>query len=128
MGARPRRTPMIAEAAQLVSELQPVARHIAEGVYQFLVGDRGCMPYVKTIYIGFERNRALVAALYPHIDRVELALALAEDHDDPLLVDATHLTWRTMPVAAVARKSDDLPRLLALAGEAFERVDKGTHD
>ena len=51
----------------------------------------------------------MVAALYSHADHVELALALPESEEHRLLVDATHLTWRTMPVAAIVEQLQRRP-------------------
>ena len=70
----------------------------------------------------------MVAALYGYENFIEVALALPEDAEDPLLEDASHLTWRTLPVAAVLRKETDIKRLSALAKTAVDRVKNATHD
>lgn len=88
----------------------------------------GCHPYVKTIYIGYDIDGEMVAAAYPHADHVEVALALEADHDDPLLQDASHLTWRTLPVAAHISSKGQVRRFRQLATEACARVRAGTHD
>ncbi len=88
----------------------------------------GCTSYVKTIYIGYDLNGVMVAALYPHSDRVEIALALPDDHESALLIDATHLTWRTLPVAAIVKTENDLEEALHLAEEACQRIASGLHD
>jgi hypothetical protein len=88
----------------------------------------GCSSYVKTIYIGYDLDGVMVAALYPHTNRVEVALALPEDHESKLLIDATHLTWRTLPVAAVLRGETDLEQVLRLIDEACLRIATGSHE
>lgn len=70
----------------------------------------------------------MVAALYSHADHVELALALPESEEHRLLVDATHLTWRTMPVAAIVRTSADAKDVAGLVRVACERVRAGAHN
>jgi hypothetical protein len=90
--------------------------------------EQGCTAYVKTIYIGFESAGEMVAALYAHGENIEVALALPEDCEGALLVDASHLTWRTLPVAAVIRKASELEEFRELALVASERVRMGEHD
>ena len=85
----------------------------------------GCVSYVKTIYIGYDIDGVMVAALYCHENRVELAIALEENHRSKLLIDATHLTWRTMPVAVVIQSKDDLSEAAELIIEATDRVKAG---
>ena len=85
----------------------------------------GCVSYVKTIYIGYDIDGAMVAALYCHENRVEVAIALEENHRSKLLIDATHLTWRTMPVALVIQSKDDLSEAAELILEATGRVKTG---
>ena len=85
----------------------------------------GCVSYVKTIYIGYDIDGVMVAALYCHENRVELAIALEENHRSKLLIDATHLTWRTMPVAVVIQSKDDLSEAAELIIEATGRVKTG---
>jgi hypothetical protein len=87
----------------------------------------GCDAYVKTIYIGYEISGSMVAALYGRADHIELALALEEDDPCPLLKDASHLTWRTLPVAAEVRTEDDASVALGLIRRACTRVRGGTH-
>ena len=88
----------------------------------------GCTSYVKTIYIGYDLDGVMVGALYPHADRAEIALALPDDHESKLLKDATHLTWKTLPVAAVVRSIGELPEALSLADEACQRIKDRVHD
>jgi hypothetical protein len=86
------------------------------------------MSYVKTIYIGYDIGGEMVAALYAHADHVEVALALPEDAEGELLVDASHLTWRTLPVAAILKSEADVEQFSKLVSEAVERVADQTHD
>lgn len=88
----------------------------------------GCSSYVKTIYIGFEFNGEMVAAAYPFASHVEVAIALPEDHASELLKDATHLTWRTMPVLLSLASVEDVSASEDLLTEAFERVASGIHE
>ena len=118
---------MISEAEGLVAGHGPLTRRATERIYGFLVDAHSCRPYVKTIYIGFEINGELVAALYPNAEHVEIAMALPESAEDPILIDATHLTWKTLPVAAVVRSTDDLDRTLDLLVDAVSAVTSGTH-
>ena len=69
----------------------------------------------------------MVAALYGHADHVEVALALPEDADGSLLVDASHLTWRTLPVAAILRDAGDLDQFRQLASLAASRIRSDAH-
>ncbi len=92
-----------------------------------LLTDQGCTSYVKTIYIGYDFNGEMVAALYGHADYVEVAVAVPEDFDSELLIDASHLTWRTLPVAAVIRSQDDLGGFATLVMAACEGVLSGKH-
>jgi hypothetical protein len=87
----------------------------------------GCVSYVKTIYIGYDIAGEMVAALYGHSDYVEIALALPEDAVGDLLIDASHLTWRTLPVAAIVRKKTDVQPFTELASVAVERVRTASH-
>jgi hypothetical protein len=88
----------------------------------------GCSAYVKTIYIGYDLDGVMVAALYPHADRVEIALALSEDYESGILIDAAHLTWKTLPVAAVVRSVENLDEALDLVDVACQRIKTGEHD
>lgn len=88
----------------------------------------GCHPYVKTIYIGYDIGGEMAAAAYAHPDHIEVALALDADHEHMLLHDASHLTWRTLPVAAHIRSKADLKGFGLLASEACARVQAGTHN
>lgn len=70
----------------------------------------------------------MVAALYANDDHVEVALALSDDAEGSLLIDAGHLTWRTLPVAAELRSEADLELFAELAHLASERVRTHQHD
>jgi len=83
---------------------------------------------VKTIYISYMVGDQMVAAVYPHSREIEIALALPEDHPSALLRDATHLTWRTLPVSVVVTNPDEAHAALPLVREAVERVSSGIHD
>lgn len=89
---------------------------------------QGCDSYVKTIYIGYEISGEMVAALYAHAAHIELALAVAEDHPNMVLKDASHLTWRTLPLPLEIRSTDDLLLAVELIEEACVRIREGSHD
>ena len=89
---------------------------------------QGCDSYVKTIYIGYEISGEMVAALYAHANHIELALAVAEDHPNMVLKDASHLTWRTLPLALEIRSTEDLVLAGELIEEACVRIHGGSHD
>jgi hypothetical protein len=83
---------------------------------------------VKTIYVGYDIGGEMVAALYGHADHVEVALAVAEDHPDTRLLDASHLTWRTLPLALNRKNVSEVSECQALLQEACDRVREQTHD
>lgn len=87
----------------------------------------GCSRYRKTIYVGYEFDGEMVAAMYVHRDSLEIPLALPEDFSGALIEDAGHLTWRTLPVAATIRREDELNVFRSYADEAFERVKSEKH-
>ncbi len=89
---------------------------------------QGCDSYVKTIYIGYEISGEMVAALYAHANHIELALAVAEDHPNMVLKDASHLTWRALPLALEIRSTEDLILAGELIEEACGRIGGGSHD
>jgi hypothetical protein len=109
--------------ATLNSNLEPLGTKL----HKRLVTQK-CVPYVKTIYIGYDLDGVMVAALYPHSDRVKVALALPEDHESGLLIDATHLTWKTLPVAAIVKTKAEATETLELIDEACQRIKDGVHD
>jgi hypothetical protein len=102
-------------------------RPLAETLHASLLS-LGCIPYVKTIYIGYDIDGEMVAALYGHAEFIEIALALPEDADGGLLVDARHLTWRTLPVAAIITSLDQVKNFEVLAKAAVERITSATHN
>ena len=69
------------------------------GVVKTIFESQSCVGYVKTIYMGFDMGNVMVSAVYPHKKHLEIALALDENHPDVNLRDASHLTWRTLPVS-----------------------------
>jgi hypothetical protein len=83
--------------------------------------------YIKTIYIGVEIDGAMVAAVYPTKDSLQVVLALDSNHPNKRLEDATHLTWRTMPVMLKVKTVSDFELLTDLMSEASERVATGEH-
>jgi hypothetical protein len=119
---------MIREAEQLLADSTPAIRKIMQAIYDYFVSEAGCDAYVKTIYIGFQLGGELVAAAYPHSASVEVALALPDDTEGSGLVDAAHLTWRTMPVAVEVRNLRDLEAVRGHMETAVERVRTGAHD
>jgi RNA:NAD 2'-phosphotransferase (TPT1/KptA family) len=108
--------------AELGKRIRPLATELHDALLSL-----GCISYVKTIYIGYDIDGEMVAALYGHSDHVEIALALPEDAEGDLLVDASHLTWRTLPVAAIVRSSEELSSFTNLASDAVERVRTASH-
>lgn len=115
------------DAECYLSDMGSRMRPVAAAAHEVFVGHE-CESYVKTIYIGYDIRGEMVAALYAHPDHVEVALALPEDADADLLVDAGHRTWRTLPVAAILRSGDDLEAFSTLVSEAAIRVSEQTHD
>jgi hypothetical protein len=92
------------------------------------MAELGCSSYVKTIYVGYDLGGEMVAAMYGHSTHLEIALALPEDAESQLLVDASHLTWRTLPVAAIVRDKTHLDEFARLADQACGRVRTSSHD
>ena len=82
----------------------------------------------KTIYVGFSIDGAMVAAVYPRSECLEVALALPQDIEGGEFKDATHLTWPTMPVCVEVRTKDDLALALGHIDAAAQRVRGGQHD
>ena len=114
------------DAEAYLASLNKKIGGIAAQAHRQLI-DQGCTSYVKTIYIGYDFNGEMVAAVYGHPDYVEVAIALPENFDSLILIDASHLTWRTLPVAAVIKSKDDLSRFSALVKAACEGVLSGSH-
>ena len=84
-----------------------------------------CTSSYKTIYIAFDLENEMVAAAYPHETHVEIALALAESHSNSNLKDASHLTWRTLPVSLELYSEEELQKHSFLIAEALTRVQIG---
>jgi len=115
-----------AEAQTYLSDLNKRVKPLATSLHEALL-DLGCVSYVKTIYIGYDIDGEMVAALYGHSDHVEIALALPEDAEGDLLIDARHLTWRTLPVAAIVRNATDMVAFKQLAISAVDGVRNSSH-
>ena len=114
------------DAKTYLSEMGKKMRPLADAIHEAMIS-LGCVSYVKTIYIGYDIDGEMVAALYGHTDHVEVALALPEDAEGDLLIDARHLTWRTLPVAAIVRSPKDVSSFEQLARLAAERVRTAAH-
>lgn len=115
------------DAQRYIAELNKTSASLCLKVHEMFLA-AGCNSYVKTIYIGYDIDGEMVAALYGHADHVEVALALAEDHPSNQLIDASHLTWKTLPVAAIGHDSSEVARMQPLFEEACARVRAGQHD
>jgi hypothetical protein len=118
--------PNHADAEQYLAEIGKKVSHIARDAHELLLNN-GCSSYVKTIYIGYDFDGQMIAALYAHADHVEVAIALSVSFESELLVDATHLTWRTLPVAAILRSKQDVVKFGDLVNKACEGVRSGSH-
>jgi len=114
------------EAEKYLASLGRKIGGLASEAHRHLV-DQGCTSYVKTIYIGYDFKGVMVAALYGHFDYVEVAIALPENFDSLILIDATHLTWRTLPVAAVLKSKSDMKSFATLVKAACKGVLSGSH-
>lgn len=114
------------EAQKYIAELNKKSAALCMQVHEMFL-EAGCKSYVKTIYIGYDIDGEMVAALYGHADHVEVALALAEDHPSSQLIDASHLTWKTLPVAAIGHDAAEVRKMGPLIEEACERVRAGLH-
>lgn len=120
---------VIPEAQRLFSgQYAPIMPAFAF-VYDLLVNEYGCSPYVKTQYVGFDLNGRMVASAHPRGgDSFELALALPEDHESALLHDASHLKWRSLPVSVEIQRIDDVTTSKDLIQEAVSRINAGVHN
>lgn len=83
--------------------------------------------YVKTIYVGYEFQGEMFAALYRNTGAIEVALPLSENDAGPLIMDASHLTWRTLPLMIHVTHSSQLPEAFAVIDRAFDRLKSGLH-
>ncbi len=116
------------EANSYISELNPAIQKLAARAHRVFL-QYGCSSYVKTIYIGYDLDGEMVGAMYGHPRYLEVALALPEDAEGSLLADASHLTWKTLPVAAIVRDVDsDMLEFEELVGRACGRVRNREHD
>ena len=114
------------EADVYINGLNKKVQPIARAVHDTLI-NLGCTSYVKTIYVGYDLNGVMVAASYGHADHVEVALAVDENHPDSRLVDASHLTWRTLPLALNLSTIRDTKDAKGLFVEACERIASDAH-
>jgi hypothetical protein len=114
------------EAQKYIANLNKSSAALCTQVHEMFLA-AGCSSYVKTIYIGYDIDGEMVAALYGHSDHVEVALALAEDHPSSQLIDASHLTWKTLPVAAIGHDAAEVEKMAVLVVEACDRVRAGLH-
>lgn len=118
---------MIPTAEKLGNHLPKRVKALLADIYELMVEDHGCRPDVKTIYISFTFEQAMVASAHIGAEDIELALALPEDHPSDLLEDALHLTWRTLPVLVRVDLDSIGQDVLDLVEEAVERVKSGRH-
>lgn len=116
-----------AEVQHLLDTTNPTTRATALAAHHILT-ELGCNSYVKTIYIGYDINGDMTAAAYPHADHLEIALAVSDNHPHPQLEDASHLTWRTLPLSIKLATPDDVTTHQALLEEACARVREQHHD
>jgi hypothetical protein len=119
---------VIPEARELLVALPVGLQRTFGDCYDLLVDEGTCEAYVKTIYTGFALNGAMVCAIYPHSDHLEIAMALSEDVEGAEFKDATHLTWPTMPVAVEVYSGEDTHLVLSHLREALRRVSAKEHD
>jgi hypothetical protein len=115
------------EAQRYIAEFNKTTAELCNQVHEMFLA-AGCNSYVKTIYIGYDIDGEMVAALYGHADHVEVALALTEDHPSSQLIDASHLTWKTLPVAAIGHNAAEVKKFGPLIDEACLRVRAGHHN
>lgn len=118
---------MIEAAEKLIESTEAQVSDLFRRAYDFLVAG-GCSPDVKTIYVSFTLGSAMVAAAYPKHETVEIALALPDDAESPLLNDASHLTWPTLPVSVVIARDSIYEDIEALLSEALMRIGNGTQN
>ena len=69
----------------------------------------------------------MTAALYAHVNHIEVAISLPNDFENKMLIDASHLTWRTLPVAAIVENVGQLDSFIELATFAVNGVKDGSH-
>ena len=118
---------MSSDVEAYLREANPKVRKLAKRICDGFVAE-GCSLYVKTIYIGADFEGEMIGAVYAHKVDIEVALALPEDASHPLLEDASHLTWRTLPVLARVSVEGHLKDLRPLIEEACQRVRSREHN
>lgn len=118
--------PSIEEFQHLVSGFSPAIQQMVRELHDFLI-DLECSSYIKTIYIGYEIGGEMVAALYPYHKHVDIALAIPEETSDSNLMDASHLTWRSLPLLVTVRNMRDVGRAKKYLIQAANRIRAGTH-
>jgi hypothetical protein len=91
------------------------------------LAELGCASYVKTIYIGYDIEGVMTAALYAHVNHIEVAISLPNDFENKILIDTSHLTWRTLPVAAIVENVGQMDSFIELAAFAVHGVKDGSH-
>ena len=116
----------------LLVSLNPLAAAWSRAWCEYALSLPSTELYVKTIYFGAHVDGQMFAALYPGGGGFELALAVPEDLPGSDLIDASHLTWPTMPLALVGRydkeNSPEWHRARELTAAAHLRVVAGSHD
>ena len=115
------------EAQKYIAELNKKSAALCTQVHEMFLA-AGCSLYVKTVYLGYDIDGEMVAALYSHSGHIEVALAFAEDLPSGQLIEASHLTWKTLPVAAIGHNATEVKKMKPLITEACARVRAGRHD
>jgi hypothetical protein len=119
---------LIPDAKKLFSGVNAPLMPTFTELYDYLVKRLKCHPSMKTIYVSFSLKGDMVASAHPqHGQAIELALALPVEHKSELLYDASHLKWRTLPVAVKLTTPASLKGALPLMEEAARRVRTGEH-
>ena len=114
----------MSDIERLINGVNPNIRKLLKRLKD-IFEEQSCVTYVKTIYMGFNLGEEMVAAAYPHKSCVEIALALRDDHPDSALKDASHLTWRTLPVSLKVSTLNEIDQNIGLLHEACKRVQDG---
>ena len=82
------------EAENFIATLNRHVSELARAVHSVFVS-QGCNSYVKTIYVGYDVGGEMVAAAYPHVAHVEVALALDETRTGRLQIRTSSATPNT---------------------------------
>jgi len=101
-------------------------RNLAHKLHEYLIRE-SVIDYVKTIYIGYEFQGEMFAALYRNVSAIEIALPLPENESGPLIMDASHLTWRTLPLMIHVTQPSQLKDAFTIIDRAFDRLKDGSH-